>query len=85
MRSGRRPSPELTRLLFVGMIKPMICPANGPTEGWHKKIRQRQDKQKADKAITTRTKSPMCSWWAKDETRDKDRAETKEVKTRTEH
>ena len=33
MRSGRRPSAELTRLLFAAMIKPMICSAHGPTEG----------------------------------------------------
>ena len=29
MRSGRRPSPEGTRLLFAVTISPMICPVDG--------------------------------------------------------
>ena len=29
MRSGSRPSPEGTRLLFAGTVSPMMCPADG--------------------------------------------------------
>ena len=42
IRSGRRPSPEGTRLLFAGPISPinMICPVDGPTVGRHEKTRR---------------------------------------------
>ena len=33
MLFGGRPCPEETTLLFAGTISPMICPADGPTEG----------------------------------------------------
>ena len=36
MRSGRRPSPEGSRLLFAGTLSPMICPVDVPAEGRHK-------------------------------------------------
>ena len=40
MRSGRKPSPEGTRLPFAGTISSMICPVDGPTGGRHKRTRQ---------------------------------------------
>ena len=43
MWSGRRPSPEGTRLLFVGTLSPITCSVDGPTEGRHqKKLDRRQ-------------------------------------------
>ena len=46
MRSGRRPSPERTGLLFADTISPMICPGDGPTEGRHVKTRRKTGKEK---------------------------------------
>ena len=40
MLSWRTTSPERARLLFAGTIS---CPAGGPTDGRHKKIRQEED------------------------------------------
>ena len=47
LESGRRPSPEGTKLLFAGAISPMMHPGDGATEGRHDKIRRetRQDKK----------------------------------------
>ena len=45
MRSGRRPSPEGTRLLFAGTIS---CPAGGPTDGRHTKTRQEDKSRKKE-------------------------------------
>ena len=39
MRSGRRPSPEGTRMLFAGTITQMLCLVDGPKEGRHDKTR----------------------------------------------
>ena len=39
MRSGRRPSPEGSRLLFAGTVSSMLCPGDRPTQG-HDKTRQ---------------------------------------------
>ena len=55
MRSGRRPSPEGTRLLFAGAIvlSPMICQDDGPTESRHDKTRwkTRQEKKRQENKI----------------------------------
>ena len=44
MRSGCRPSPEGTRLLFAGTIGLMICLGDVPTEGRHDKTRRKARK-----------------------------------------
>ena len=41
MHSGRRPSPEETKLLLAGTISSMICPGDRPTEGRHDKTRRK--------------------------------------------
>ena len=44
-----------TRLLFAGTISRMICPADGPTKGRHKKTRRKPRRQEEgrDKELTT--------------------------------
>ena len=46
MRSGRRPSPEGTRLLFAGTISPMMYLSGGPTEGRYDTTRRKARKKK---------------------------------------
>ena len=78
MRSGRRPIPEGTRLLFAGTINLMICPGDVPTEGRHK------TRRKARKGAGTPTQNSfsMSSWWGNtQETQGK--AETDITKTKS--
>ena len=56
MRTGRRPSPEGTRLLFAGTISPTICLGDGPTEGRHDKTRRKARKRKEKKNEETKRK-----------------------------
>ena len=48
MHSGRRPSPEGTKLVFVGTIIPMIRAVDGPTKARHERPDGRQDKKRAE-------------------------------------
>ena len=57
LRSGRRPSPEETRLLFAGTISPMICPGDGPTEGRHDKTSRKARQEKKRRTQRHRAKN----------------------------
>ena len=72
MRSGHRPNPEWTRLLFACTISPMICPGDGPTSGRQDKARQktRQEKKTKKQEESRDTgKNPPLSFYAKVDTR----------------
>ena len=82
MRTGRRPSPEGTRLLSAGTISPTLCLGDGPTEGRHdktrrkkrkkneKKKKRKEKKRAATQSSKNQTSISMSSWWGKDDTRD---------------
>ena len=60
MRSGRRPCPEGTTLLFVGTISPMVCPGSPPTENRHDRNSPKagEEKGRGQRHGGTKTKNP---------------------------
>ena len=75
MRSGHRPSPARTGLLFAGTIS---CPAVGPTDGRHAKARQ-EDK-KRNKGLAQNAKV-LCPAGGRRTTQKGQTKKTKETET----
>ena len=54
IRSGRRPIPKGTRLLFPGRISPMIYPVGGPTQEDDSKVPDGRQEEARDEDIKTK-------------------------------